>query len=511
MSVLVADPSPGAISLAGQDPTVLSQVLDQSRTILEGLLCDSSTHNASCNCEDLVDIYGDDLFRCDRYYCSRSRVGFSSSEERDLHLREHERSFKCEDLACIFSDLGFRTEVERNKHNAIVHSAKCQQEGGNLRTDMWKDISQKEIETLTLDAIRMDEEALVQALLPHLRQISDDLLLSAGQNASTTIIKHLVSFRLATKANSLPAAELLGIALTGAVMSQSRGKIKELLSLDAANNSRQLKVAAVSTLDLEFLRFLADNNIDFEDVIYDHECIHLLSQKSQTEAVQLLDGLHQYLVKGPDIGDYIYNMPISLSPASMYLVGHYCSARYGFLAGLQWFMGNAKKRIHSHKLDRGPVTTDEVRLARDFLDQEFDMFAGEYPPKFSGTALYVAVSSAHFGNALPGESKKACIARYAACVKYLLRQGADPAISSMGNIMTEIDRTAGAKNLEKHFDKYWQDIVDKYSPGEYFEHESSDSESDIAIDQYYSDTRDNQHDRKRRKRRKESSSKKRRR
>lgn len=484
-----ADMPLGEISQQYQDPTVLSRILENSRTTLETFLC-TSGHRPGCHCESLIEAYGEDLFYCDRYYCTRSRVGFSSLEDRDVHLKEHERRFKCEDLTCIFASLGFKTDGDRSRHVNSVHESNSHQVIGNSRTESWNDFSQTEMETLTLSAIRADEQSLVQSLLPHLEQISDQLLICAGQNASIPIIEHLVTSQL-TKSDSDPKSLLLGVALTGAVESKSKSKVRDLLHLGAKGDLDQTQIAAVCTFDFEFMDFLMENGVNFQDAIYERDCIHSLAQKTPSEAVQLLSSLRRYRRQSDELTE----------------TGFQFSARYGFLAGLEWFFESATNSsanlLESSSKGKSHNKARDGSGVRDFLDTETLPYKYYDERDIYGTAIYIAASNAHGGNTLPGESRKACIARYAACVKYLLRKGADATLLSQWSA-PNLENTLGVKNLQNYFGMKWEKILDKYSPGPYVSPLLSDSSSGG-----WSDT-PTQHIRKKLKRQKRESSKRRR-
>ncbi|GLA01286.1 hypothetical protein AnigIFM60653_011535 [Aspergillus niger] len=97
-------------SWINKDPLITSQMLIRLREQHEILL-------SMPDCRpDLERQYGPELFRCTYLFCTRSRRGFSSADERDKHVENHGRPFKCVVPSCEFSSIGFDSEASRQRH-----------------------------------------------------------------------------------------------------------------------------------------------------------------------------------------------------------------------------------------------------------------------------------------------------------------------------------------------------------------------------------------------------------
>jgi hypothetical protein len=97
----------------------LADIVINARMTLERLLSsplDDKTRN------DLDLKYGDNLFKCPRLSCQSFSTGFASSDERERHVRKHERPFRCIEPACPAFIFGFTLEGEREKHVRDMHS-----------------------------------------------------------------------------------------------------------------------------------------------------------------------------------------------------------------------------------------------------------------------------------------------------------------------------------------------------------------------------------------------------
>ena len=71
----------------------------------------------------LTEAYGTMLFKCPIISCTRFYQGFATRQQRDKHLRRHERAHKCTYEGCDYRELGFPTEVELRKHVELCHNA----------------------------------------------------------------------------------------------------------------------------------------------------------------------------------------------------------------------------------------------------------------------------------------------------------------------------------------------------------------------------------------------------
>ncbi|KAL3487316.1 hypothetical protein BJX62DRAFT_241131 [Aspergillus germanicus] len=79
--------------------------------------------NLSSKQPDLQNLYGKGLFNCNRLYCQLFVAGFTDSNRRDEHLKEHERSFFRKVPGCPAAQFGFASQSELELHNARCHQA----------------------------------------------------------------------------------------------------------------------------------------------------------------------------------------------------------------------------------------------------------------------------------------------------------------------------------------------------------------------------------------------------
>ncbi|EUC34823.1 hypothetical protein COCCADRAFT_92467 [Bipolaris zeicola 26-R-13] len=78
--------------------------------------------NASANgATKLQAMYGENIFKCPRVNCIRFYGGFASQQERDDHIKKHERSFFCSFPGCAMATLGCSTPRELHKHETEFH------------------------------------------------------------------------------------------------------------------------------------------------------------------------------------------------------------------------------------------------------------------------------------------------------------------------------------------------------------------------------------------------------
>ncbi|KAB8210959.1 NACHT domain protein [Aspergillus parasiticus] len=100
------------------DPLSTSKMLLRIQKLYEGLIRDSSVSR------DMESHYGPRLFKCTYLFCTFSRQGFETKEDRDKHVTHHERPCKCPVPNCIYYTLGFNTQGRCNEHLAQFHAPK---------------------------------------------------------------------------------------------------------------------------------------------------------------------------------------------------------------------------------------------------------------------------------------------------------------------------------------------------------------------------------------------------
>ncbi|KAF5004202.1 hypothetical protein FDECE_9284 [Fusarium decemcellulare] len=70
----------------------------------------------------IIDLYGPKLrLKCPKPWCSLFTGSFQTAEERDRHVRRHERSFYCPVEGCHMSNIGLESASALEKHQATHH------------------------------------------------------------------------------------------------------------------------------------------------------------------------------------------------------------------------------------------------------------------------------------------------------------------------------------------------------------------------------------------------------
>ena len=70
----------------------------------------------------VTEAYGRSFYKCPIIHCVRFEQGFLTCQQRDEHLRLHERGFKCVEDSCDYSIIGFPTKAQVDRHMEICHS-----------------------------------------------------------------------------------------------------------------------------------------------------------------------------------------------------------------------------------------------------------------------------------------------------------------------------------------------------------------------------------------------------
>lgn len=70
----------------------------------------------------LTEKYGKKIFKCDRIRCDWFYEGFDEKEQRDRHLRHHDRPFLCPIEGCTLVLFGFSNNKDKEKHVKNYHS-----------------------------------------------------------------------------------------------------------------------------------------------------------------------------------------------------------------------------------------------------------------------------------------------------------------------------------------------------------------------------------------------------
>ncbi|KAJ5768868.1 hypothetical protein N7520_003427, partial [Penicillium odoratum] len=70
----------------------------------------------------IIEKYGDNLFKCPRLSCRYFTSGFPTAEERDKHIRKHERPLRCNYKDCITGfEIGYVNQAQYKRHMRDLH------------------------------------------------------------------------------------------------------------------------------------------------------------------------------------------------------------------------------------------------------------------------------------------------------------------------------------------------------------------------------------------------------
>ncbi|KAI5458921.1 hypothetical protein BGZ63DRAFT_361273 [Mariannaea sp. PMI_226] len=171
------------------DPLTLSSAQLRIRTALESLLCKTKSHQQSCQCSSLKNMYGGKIYKCGRYGCPFYRTGFKTEAQRNRHMEAHTRPYKCDQAGCPFFDLGFRTQALLNIHLRQCHNDNIEQREAMLRKPETTD----ELKNILEDAVKADDIETMRDLSEEVQEISRELLLVAvNENSSLPILEFLM-------------------------------------------------------------------------------------------------------------------------------------------------------------------------------------------------------------------------------------------------------------------------------------------------------------------------------
>ncbi|KAI0889136.1 uncharacterized protein GGS22DRAFT_153217 [Annulohypoxylon maeteangense] len=103
------------------DPLNIFSTRRKVRKGVEDAICRESYHRPSCCCNDLMRLYGANVYHCDQHFCHAYQRGFRSKQLRDQHLKIHQRPHKCSIDNCLFTDIGFYDTPGLERHMRDTH------------------------------------------------------------------------------------------------------------------------------------------------------------------------------------------------------------------------------------------------------------------------------------------------------------------------------------------------------------------------------------------------------
>ena len=106
--------------------------------------------------------YESQLFKCTYLFCSHSRRGFETKDERETHVKNHGRPWKCSLPSCDFSAIGYNSKKRRDEHWMKVHLPTARQPQGS--GGGFESLDPEEVQPLLFGFIIEDDIQSVQQL-----------------------------------------------------------------------------------------------------------------------------------------------------------------------------------------------------------------------------------------------------------------------------------------------------------------------------------------------------------
>lgn len=167
------------------DPLTVSQTTITIHETMESLLdCKEVSHSyPNCHCSVIRMKYGSRPFKCSLIHCPFRRDGFAARAERNSHERNHDRPWKCSVPTCEYVNGGFLSRKMRDEHLDHYH-----QDITSNQLPFMTQPHKDEIQPLLFDLIAANEVKAVEALLPSITTLRDDIqlelwALAAAQNS----------------------------------------------------------------------------------------------------------------------------------------------------------------------------------------------------------------------------------------------------------------------------------------------------------------------------------------
>ena len=390
-----------------RDPTEISAALVHLRGQIEALLCQRHDHRPNCFCRKLEELYGTNLYHCDRHFCQFYTTGFPTRNERDVHIKVHSRPYLCPHTDCLFAKLGFKSSPELARHCEQAHSPQVRFESRILSAELIQQVSKNDLELLLEDAIRHDETETVSYLLQNSDDPSRDyrhLQKLAATHASGNMIK-CIQYQMQKTDQELHIEEGVLAAIDGENILALQYLVTKANQIMLQEKFNSLKRREISTMRAR--RAFPIGNADVMDILINDGGLKfpstcpgdlfrdlIRSNRDDFEKVRRLRSMRKYVL-----------WPEAFTNAV------YWAALIGSITILQAC------------LDCGGSANATVIHGR----------------QSSKTALYECV--------------KRGTSRHAEVVKLLLQNGADP------NAKAGLTRLKGVSRIEKYLGMSWGDLV----------------------------------------------------
>lgn len=389
-----------------KDPTKVSAALIQLRSQTEAMLCEGHDHKPNCPCKTIQELYGQNLYRCDRHFCQFYGTGFATRIERDVHIKVHSRPYMCPHTDCLFAVLGFKSPPELERHREETHLPHRRDKGPMFSADLIQQVSENEMKKIIKDAVRQGDTDTVMYLLENFNYPSYEYL-ELQRFAATHASRNTVSYILeqAQKIGELEVEEMVIAAIRGEnilALHYLVIKADEVMSQTNTNSDmRRLN-------DTRFHCAVGIGNVDIMEILINdgraelpsscpqalfHELLN--SKRDDTEKVRRLCSMKKYVIWPEAFTDAVYSAALTGST---------------ILVQACLDCGGSANAIYKGTRRRAPTP-----------------------------ALYGCVRKG--------------TRRHAEVVKLLLQNGADP------NGKAGITKLKGMSKIEQHFGMSWEDLV----------------------------------------------------
>ena len=369
---------------------------------MESLLCRSAHHQERCKCAFIKDIYGSKPFKCPRFGCPTFRNGFESAEDRDLHLKTHDRPYRCDWPACDFGHIGFASQTRLNAHLKL-------HKGNDTAFQTSKDthVDRIYMERILLDAIKADDIDVIRASASEVPNFAETLLEEAVETTSPETLLLLLEI------------------CSGHVVLQNSPVLKRAIDID----------------NLDAVRLLLDRGFHYYALDW------FANDKYLTGAIlnrspDMLKLLFQYYPEHVrNINYYVPSsrfLPLDPSPE--------LEARVVKCLGLlkTW---TVNPRIYfTECFTNNSVGTLSIAVAKYLLKNGVSINAPDLTQSPSATALYLA-------------SAKTSL-RAAELMKFLLESGASPEAKPNGETGS-LSQRPGPANISQWFGLSWDQLVEE--------------------------------------------------
>jgi hypothetical protein len=135
-----------------EETSFIHQQIFKIQSLIEGAVSSAKGSEK----DFLLEAYGICPYQCPSISCHRYLYGYASSQERDNHLKGHQRQFKCPFPDCKMFFIGLPTKGSLDTHIDVFHVSTL--------SPLFSDLKPYSVWASLKDAIKADDEALVDSL-----------------------------------------------------------------------------------------------------------------------------------------------------------------------------------------------------------------------------------------------------------------------------------------------------------------------------------------------------------